>query len=115
MINFTTAERNKQFEIRVAFQMDKAPLEYRKRGTTEWNRAYWSDWDWETYEYRIKPNDPKASDPIPLVPVLYEGIVYWMSVDKFNEFKTKWPKLTSKIDKFRTIGGVRNAILAKEE
>ena len=64
-----------RYNVRYAFEHEGAALQYRLIGGVEWRDATWSRWDWNKYEYRIKPELEVVE--VQLDAYLQNGRVVW--------------------------------------
>lgn len=97
-------ELKKRVEVQFRFEQGEK-IQYRKVGTSEWKEAYWSDWKWDQYDYRIRPADVEVE--IPLVCYMdTNGLVHWVDAS--------WciiPKNWRPIKRFVTRNKVRCAVI----
>lgn len=112
------AQLEKRYQVRKAFE-EGAPLQYRKINHNfleEWKDATWSRWEWARYEYRIKPKEKEKVEVfVPVYPYLINGIVTWYTEERVAHKQQMYPDVKfTRIIKFRTIKGVRNAVIEEE-
>lgn len=104
------AKLEERYQVRKAFENGE-PLQYRRINPIsfeEWRDATWSRWEWARYEYRIKPKQAPMESLVPIYPYFISGTVYWMTKSE-SDMNTDIP-----IKKFRTINGVRHAVIDGE-
>lgn len=110
------AKLEERYQVRKAFENGE-PLQYRKLNPTsfeEWRDATWSRWEWAKYEYRIKPKE-KVELFVPVYPYLVNGIVTWYTEERIAHKQQMYPDVKfTRITKFRTSKGVRNAVIEEE-
>ncbi len=102
-----------RFQTRLGFEVLGKRLQYRARGNDTWKEARWCDWDWVTYEYRLKPEKETVEVNVPLVAALgrLTGAVYWIAQEHLPQY--------NKVDyipikRFITIDKQRHAVIDKE-
>jgi hypothetical protein len=99
----TKEEAIRRWEVQHAFE-NSIRIQYRKLKTEIWKEAYWSDWEWDKYEYRIKPADLEVE--IPLMCVMDAvGIIHWINAD------ATIPGNWRKVKRFVTRNKVRHAVV----
>ncbi len=103
-----SAEDDRRYTIRAGFERDNKVLQYRKRGEAEWNLAHWCDWDWVTYDYRLKPEEPKQIEVAVFPMMSTNGLVAWVTESKVVAHESVGYR---KILRFVTRNRVRHAVL----
>ena len=63
----TREEAKQAAEVMQAYADDKA-IQYRKKGDSEWSKSTIPAFDWNKYEYRVKPEPKTKFDPKTLQP-----------------------------------------------
>jgi hypothetical protein len=100
-----------RYQVRKAFE-EGAPLQYKLINAKEWSEAFWCGWEWDKYDYRIKPKETvKVEKAVPLHPYLLNGSVVWHTTERVLYNKSRRLEAYQPILRFRTTGGVRHAII----
>lgn len=95
-----------RYATRYGFEVEKKPLQFRLIGDEDWRDAHWCMWEWNRYEYRIKPSE--VIKEVPVVPVLVNNQVVWVTTDKADALLKVGGKM---IERFVTRNKVRTAII----
>lgn len=108
----------KRYQVRKAFENGE-PLQYRKLHPLyfeNWKDATWCRWDWDRYEYRIKPKEKEKVEVfVPVYPYLVNGLITWYTEERVAYKQQMSPDVKfTRIIRFRTIKGVRNAVIEEE-
>jgi len=103
---------NEQYEIRNRFENGE-PLEFRRKGTAIWYPADWSKWEWDVFDYRIRPKVEMEEVRIVVVPLLSQGQVVWLTEEMAKRVIAAGN--AEYIDKFRTYVGKRCAYVTRKK
>ena len=97
-----------RFEVKLRFENGEK-LQYRPLGSDEWKDATWSKWQWDRYEYRIKP-EPVIAE-IAVIPYLNidTGVIVWV------DSRVEVGNYLARVIKFVTRKGVRHAVIEVNE
>lgn len=104
----TSTEEERRYQVRVGFERDKKELQFRRRDDPKWHDATWTRWEWDEYDYRLKPENP-VFEEIAIYPVLCPNkSVAWVTKDSMKHLLNYGYR---KITRFVTRDKVRHAVI----